>query len=92
MLRFLRHDDIVDVLRRILCRVGCRRAQSPGSSHSTPKAPQAPRPPAGGCDDLLFSLENELCICDASIIHPWASPFLAVAAQVDGGAARRCPS
>jgi hypothetical protein len=46
-----------------------------------------PRPPAGRCGDLLFSLEGQQCVGDVSVIHPGSVTYCTVAAKTDGGAA-----
>jgi hypothetical protein len=90
-LRVLRHDDIVDVVRRMLRRGGVPSTKEPRLPVFQLQGPSSARPPAGARGDLLFSLEGEQWVGDVSIIHPGAATYRAAAAQTDGSsAARRC--
>jgi hypothetical protein len=82
----LRHDEIVDVVRRELRRGGLPSTKEPGLAVLHPSA-MGPRPPAGARGDLLFSLEGKQCVGDVSVIHLGSATYCAAAAKTDGGAA-----
>jgi hypothetical protein len=88
-LRVLRHDDIVDVVRRMLRRGGVPWTKEPRLPVLHSQGPSSARPPAGARANLLFSLEGEQWVGDVSIIHPGAATYRAATAQTDGGAAAR---
>jgi hypothetical protein len=86
-LRVLRHDDIMDVVRHMLRRVGVLSTKEPKLPVLHLQGPSSARPPAGARGDLLFSLEGKQWIGDVSIVLPGAATYFAAAAQTDGGAA-----
>jgi hypothetical protein len=49
--------------------------------------PAGTRPPPRARGDLLFSLEEQQCVGDISVVHPGASRYCAATATTDGGAA-----
>jgi hypothetical protein len=65
-LRVLRHDEIVDVVRRALWRGVLPSTKEPGLAVLHPR-PTGPRPPPGARGDLLFSLEGQQCLSDVSV-------------------------
>jgi hypothetical protein len=85
-LRVLRHDEIVDVVRRALHRGVLPSTKEPGLAILHARA-LGPRPPAGARGDLLFSLEGQQCVGDVSAIHPGSATYCAAAEKTDGGAA-----
>jgi hypothetical protein len=89
-LRVLHHDDIIEVVRRMLRRGGVPSTKEPRLTVLHIQGPSSARPPAGARGDLPFSLEGDQWIGDVSIIddiHPGVATYRAAAAQTDGGAA-----
>jgi hypothetical protein len=87
-LRVLRHDNLVEVVRRAMRRGGVSSSKEPllAALQSGALAhARAPRLNARG--DILFVLDAELCVADVSIIHPGASTYRQAAAATAGAAA-----
>jgi hypothetical protein len=89
VLRELRHDDIVGVVRRVLRSGSAALTKEPRLSVLHTKGPSSACPPAGARGGLLFSLEGKQYVSDVSIIQPEAATYRAATAQTDVGAAAR---
>jgi hypothetical protein len=77
VLRVLRHDKLVEVVRRAMRQGGVTSSKEPRI--------RLPRAKARG--DILYVLTNELQVGDVSVVHPGAARYRRAAAATPGAAA-----
>jgi hypothetical protein len=81
----LRHDKLVEVVRRAMRRGGVTSSKEPLLAALQP-GPRIRLSRAEARGDILYVLTNELQVGDLSVVHPGAARYCRAAAATPGAA------